>query len=68
MKDFYVTLPSSTTDSVDNTLPHYVRKFRRPFELGGQRVVALVEITTATFWYNVDEKHCRFSVNFNNTG
>ena len=36
--------------------------------MGGQRVVALVEITTATFWYNVDEKHCRFSINFANTG
>ena len=55
MKDFYVTLPRSTTDSVGNTLSHYVTKFRRPFELCGQWVSALVEITTPTFWYNVDE-------------
>ena len=53
--NFYVTLPRSTTDSVGNTLSHYVTKFPRPFELREQWVVALVEITTPTFWYNVDE-------------
>ena len=51
-----------------DTRSHHAIKCRRPFELRGQWVVALVEITTQTFWYNVDEKHCRFSVNLNNTG
>ena len=28
--------------------------------------MALVEITTPTFWYNVDENHCRFSISKKN--
>ena len=68
MEDFFATLPSSTSVFTDNTLSHYITKLRRPLELRGEWEVALVEITTPTFWYNLDADHCRFSVNVNEEG
>ena len=45
-----------------------ITKLIRPLELRGEWEDALVEITTPTFWYNLDEYHCPSSVNVNEEG